>query len=228
MSRSIRVWGVLVAVLVLLTWFSQAGYSFYRQIDTVLFNALNGTLSEGKSLWAAYWAFANTRYFDLTSAVVMLAVLLHLKRFPRFSHRLGPLVYFILLLAGLLVIRVIVHWLVSFSDHSIQSPSVVLDSAIRLHQLYPDWPTKDQSYVSFPGDHAAVSMLWFFLVMFEGRRGVRWVAVILLCFVIPPRLVAGAHWLSDDVIGGGSIVAFTLLLCYRTAWLDGLFKNLRR
>ena len=76
---------------------------------------------------------------------------------------------------------------------------------------------KDRSSRSFPGDHASVLLLWtVFLSLFA--RGKRLLLVWLTgTLLILPRLVAGAHWLSDNLAGGGFVVMQTLAWGYYTA-----------
>lgn len=76
---------------------------------------------------------------------------------------------------------------------------------------------KDRSSRSFPGDHASVLLLWTaFLSLFT--RGKRLLLVWLTgIFLLLPRLVAGAHWLSDNLVGGGFVVMQTLAWGYYTA-----------
>src|SRR5699024_7121806 len=56
--------------------------------------------------------------------------------------------------------------------------------------------------VSFPGDHATVVSTFVFLlwVLAGWRYGLA--ASVIAIIACMPRLVAGAHWLTDDVVGG--------------------------
>src|SRR5699024_3876990 len=61
---------------------------------------------------------------------------------------------------------------------------------------------KDSSTVSFPGDHATVvaTFIYLFWALAGWRYGL--VASVIAVVASMPRLVAGAHWLTDDVVGG--------------------------
>jgi membrane-associated phospholipid phosphatase len=116
---------------------------------------LNGTLAWGRR-WQTLWAFANQKLFDGFLAVVYAAVCAWycLERAPcaeaggRDPH----------LLALLLVVRYIVGTVMDLLDVRRLSPSRVLEPALMLSQLVPDFAAKDGSSRSFPGDHALVAL----------------------------------------------------------------------
>jgi membrane-associated phospholipid phosphatase len=94
------------------------------------------------------------------------------------------------------------------------SPSLTIDGAVRLTKMFPDWQAhwylKDSSNQCFPGDHASVLLLWAMLLSLHAR-GRRLLLIWLLTAVFMlPRLVSGAHWASDDFVGGlfVSLIAF--------------------
>lgn len=47
-------------------------------------------------------------------------------------------------------------------------------------------------------------------------------------FFILPRLIAGAHWLSDNLVGGGFVVLQTLAWGYCTVFGDKLYQLLEK
>src|SRR5699024_7766501 len=69
---------------------------------------------------------------------------------------------------------------------------------------------KDSSHQSFPGDHATVVATFVYLLWaFAGRRyGLT--ALLVAIIACMPRLVAGAHWLTDDVVGGLGMACLTV------------------
>jgi membrane-associated phospholipid phosphatase len=115
-----------------------------------------------------------------------------------------------------------------------EGPSLVLDGAVRLGGLFPDWDRfshiKDSSNNSFPGDHASVMVLWaMFLYPFTKllQRVLIWLLTVIFLL---PRLVAGAHWGTDIFIGGVflSLIAFswgfyTPFAACSVRWLERFF-----
>ena len=71
-------------------------------------------------------------------------------------------------------------------------------------------------------------LLWvaFLSVFSKGKQRV------LVCltglFFILPRLIAGAHWLSDNLVGGGFVVLQTLAWGYCSIFGDKLYQLLER
>ena len=110
-----------------------------------------------------------------------------------------------------------------------QSPSLVLSPANRLSELAPHIPAKDGTSNSFPGDHGTIVLCWLGLFILSSRRPLAIGAVALLSVLFMlPRLVAGAHWLSDNLVGSLSITILTLSWCYCTPLLQWLTdKSLR-
>ena len=97
-----------------------------------------------------------------------------------------------------------------------ESPSLAVDGAVRISELFPGWQgllqVKDASNRSFPGDHASVLMLWALFVSAFAAGARRWLAWGLAALFMLPRIVAGAHWLSDVLVGG------TFLALTTVAW----------
>ncbi|MBE8190479.1 MAG: phosphatase PAP2 family protein [Candidatus Thioglobus sp.] len=69
---------------------------------------------------------------------------------------------------------------------------------------------KDSSSESFPGDHATVLLTWLGYCLFFRRNRWSWAAAFLVIFFSLPRLIAGAHWLSDVLVGGLAIALVAL------------------
>jgi membrane-associated phospholipid phosphatase len=96
----------------------------------------------------------------------------------------------------------IVHLI--FSDGRL-SPSLVLEPVYKLTELVPWITAKDASSRSFPGDHATVLLLFsVFMHVFCGKS-YKLLYLLVVIFTLP-RLVSGAHWLTDVLIGGGATV----------------------
>ena len=93
------------------------------------------------------------------------------------------------------------------------SPTLMVDGALRLTEISAI-PTKDSAGDSFPGDHA------LFLMIFAGfalRYLPRWagvVAVVMVPLFSAPRILAGAHWMTDVYVGALclSLICLPLLL----------------
>ncbi len=213
----------LLTLLLLLSWRWAPTAMLWQQLDQQVFFALNGSLPDAPG-WQALWALLNNRLADLLPLAVILASLalpgLGLRRNQ--LHR--ALVGFFLLLVLMLPYREGLHELAALLKWSGLSPSLTLQPAYLLSELVPEIPTKDRAYDSFPGDHATVLWLWAgYLILLQRSWVSLWALLVALAFMLP-RLVGGAHWLTDNLIGGLCIALPTLAWAFASpalGWLDG-------
>jgi len=87
------------------------------------------------------------------------------------------------------------------------SPSMLLDATI-LRDVVPWLRAKAMAKKSFPGGHAITGFL--FMMIIAASTNKRWTiaaAIITIPLLIMPRLVSGAHWLSDIVLGSFLVTA---------------------
>lgn len=196
------IWFHLVALVLILSWLWPFTRELWDQLDEGIFRVLNGSLRFGES-WQYFWALANHRSVDLLSGGLSgLVVLWWLWGRPRevqnkICAALGGLAI------TLLVIPFTAHIIIKFAMHYERySPSLVIDGALRLNELVPSFETKDISIYSFPGDHAFIlCTVALFYWLLAPRKFVVAAWIIAVVFSLP-RLVGGAHWMTDDFIGG--------------------------
>lgn len=204
-------WLHLCALLLLASWLWPTGRGLWDLLDKQAFHLLNGSL-DLHPVWAGFWAITSVRTFDLLAAGLMLLLILRKDWLFSQGERFHALFTFIGLLGALLILRVLFARLVEAYDWQHSSPSLMIDGSLRLSEQFP-WlaehmDLKDASKRSFPGDHASVLMLWGAFLALFARGGKLALVLLLTLFLMLPRLVAGAHWLSDDLVGG---VILTLL-----------------
>ncbi|MFB1011324.1 MAG: phosphatase PAP2 family protein [Thiopseudomonas sp.] len=210
----------LASILLLASWCLPATKALWHVLDVPVFRLLNGSLGHWPA-WDFVWALLSTRVSDLLAAVLMLCSLVIGGLIFEKNMLRRALVSFVALLVFTLVVRTLFTRSIDAAGLQHASPSVFLGDGFSLSQAFP-WmedimEIKDRSSRSFPGDHASVLLLWTaFLSLFT--RGKRLLLVWLTgIFLILPRLVAGAHWLSDNLVGGGFVVMQTLAWGYYTA-----------
>jgi membrane-associated phospholipid phosphatase len=204
----------VVAVVLLASWLWQPTRQLWDLLDIQLFHLLNAPLSTSPA-WAHVWGIGNMRPVDACVGLVMLAVLAKDGWIYSGSQVRRAFYAFLMLLLLLLLIRsgLFVN-LVEKMHWTHPSPSLAVDGAVRLTEMFPDWrehwQMKDSAGQSFPGDHASVVLLWAMLLSAHGRgRKLLAVWVLAVVFMLP-RLVSGAHWVSDALVGGAflSLVTF--------------------
>jgi membrane-associated phospholipid phosphatase len=141
----------------------------------------------------------------------MSFVLLHGRK--KISLRLGG---FVSWFTFTLLIRFCTKFLLGivFEYHR-ASPSCVLSPAVPLAPLFPELQIRDASLVSFPSDHCLILWSWTAFMWRYASRTYGYVALLISLMFATPRLVSGAHWLTDELVGSLVIVAmsFTWLVC---------------
>lgn len=196
----------LLGLILLASWLWPPSRLLWDRLDGAAFHLLNAPLASSAA-WARLWGVSNMRPVDLAVGLVMLGFLIRGNWiFPAGQVRLALYAFVAVLLLSL-VIRVgplnelvkAMHW-----QHA--SPSLTVEGAVRLTELFPawtrDWHMKDSSGRSFPGDHASVLLIWAIFVSFVARGWRLWLVWLLTVLFTLPRLVSGAHWLSDVLVGG--------------------------
>ena len=195
-------WLHVISALLIASWVVPATRSLWDQLDLAAFRALNGLLALGEG-WLVFWAAANNRAVDLVSGSLCAAIILWWvwgeprEVQNRRAAALGALS------VPLLVIPFTTHLLIRLVfEGQRYSPTLVVDDALLFSKLLPDFDTKDISIYSFPGDHSFILFTITFFFWFYAPRKI-FLAMLGLAIVFSlPRLVGGAHWLTDNIIGG--------------------------
>jgi len=184
---------------------------FWDWLDLHSFKFLNGTL-ENRPTWQLFWAFANHKMIDWVEDAVFIgffaAAILQAPKGERI-RRSAQFIFCVIFAA------LIIFWVnrVIFREHleiPRPSPSLVVSPCVRLSDEIPWLRIKDDATASFPGDHATTLVLFAGSYVFFAGRRLGSYAVVYAIFRSLPRLIAGAHWLTDIVIGSGVITLFFL------------------
>lgn len=101
------------------------------------------------------------------------------------------------------------------------SPSLYFPNINRVSELL-HISTKDASKDSFPGDHGMMLLIFSaFMLRYFGKKAFGVALIIVVVFVFP-RVMIGAHWLTDIVVGSLSAVLIGLPWCLMTPLSDRL------
>jgi membrane-associated phospholipid phosphatase len=195
-------------VLIVGSWLLPATRAWWDALDESVFRALNGSLESGES-WQTFWAWANWRMADAVPALFMLALVVWwLIEGGRkvLGRRIAAFVAFAF---ALLLMRDLTGTLLEDGmEWRRRSPTLLLPDVFLLSTLVPHVDAKDISGKSFPGDHAfALIAVAVFLWHQAGKRRGLFALLILTPFMLP-RLVGGAHWLTDILVGSVCMVLF--------------------
>jgi putative membrane protein len=196
-----------VALALYLSWFvwptTRAGWDV---VDYGFFHAANAAL-HASDVWVGIVAIINNRTFDTVQALCFTALFAIYIRAgaasaqPDGNSRMLERMAQCVLLA--IMILIVAQLSRVYADYGRASPTMAIEGAFRVTEAV-DWvKTKDSSGNSFPGDHGMVSLMFaLFLWKMGGvRLGLLAVPVFLLATL--PRTLAGAHWVTDTLVGGG-------------------------
>ena len=200
-----------IATLAVCGWVLPASRALWDAWDMNAFYFFNGWLAAGEGM-QIFWAILSTRTFDMLSQVTLVLLFIHFIRaggkadiFRRLSVAL------FILITGLIFIQLQKHFALPR-----YSPSLTLTPVLDLNLLVPWLSAKVGAKDTFPSDHGTgmfiiTSFLWFF----AGRRYGLPAALLTVLFCLP-RLVAGAHWLSDILVGSFTVSVMAYALCLAT------------
>ena len=185
----------LIGGLIALSWATLPGHGPWDRWDLATFQLVNGWLGES-ARWADLVAITNNRLFDLVALGCMGLILATCFFRAQGDTRRRLVAMGIVMLLGALAINQLGHLL----PISRPSPTLMVDGALRLTEL-STIPTKDSAGDSFPGDHALFLMIFAgFALRYLPRRAAV-VAVLMVPLFSAPRILAGAHWLTDVYVG---------------------------
>ncbi|GEM_PF-435063 len=212
-----------LAALLLMSWFFDPSHLWWLAADKATFWFFNDSLRSGSDAWRMLWAVTNHRLFDLVSALAFVGV------FALSARRLGPnkWVWHI----SILTLTILAAFIGTRIGHLLPveraSGSVVFGDTYRLSE-WANFKTKDLAYSTFPGDHGMIAFIAVaFTVHYLDRR--YWFASILAAVVMTlPRIVGGAHWLSDELIGAGFVALIVASWLFCTPLAEFLLCRIER
>ena len=207
----------LAASILVLSFFWPPTRACWDVIDIAFFKLINGSL-EGHFGLQRFWALANHRKVDWLEDLVFITFFLVAIRAAPKALRLKRAAQFLFLIFYAALIIYSVNALFFRDNYRIHrpSPTLVLPSSVRIAQTVPHLHIKDATSTSFPGDHATTLLLFAGgYALYSGRKLGTYAAIYAI-FRCMPRMIAGAHWISDIIVGSGAITLCFLGLAFCT------------
>lgn len=209
-KKSFLIWN-LIAFFLLSSFFSPLTQPFWSTIDLYIFRLLNGSL-KGSPNWQAFFALANHKSADWIEDIFILgfySIAIYKTNPKKRKYRILQFIFCICLTALTITIinRILFQDILNLKRNS---PSRTLLDFLNISHCITWISFKVKTTRSFPADHATMALMIFvsYAYFVRGKLGVLAIFYgILLCL---PRLFVGAHWVSDVIIGSGSIVIFSL------------------
>ncbi|MBZ9557827.1 MULTISPECIES: phosphatase PAP2 family protein [unclassified Modicisalibacter] len=194
----------------LLSW-ALPGFTLWTHLDDGVFWFFNHTINAGNPHWDAVLAALNNRKYDALIMLAMLAIMAWASKRDRQGGWRRWLGIGLTMLVTAALINEFVRHLVPYAH---PSPTVAFPDA-SLVSRFVHFATKDQAGNSFPGDHGIMAMIFAGFMLSFGDRVTRIASLILVVCAVTPRIMVGAHWLSDVLVGSLSIALLLLpwVLC---------------
>jgi len=227
MNESIKTWNwkkliichILIAFL-LITFFWPSTRTYWESLDIAFFRLINETLRDSTFL-QNFWALANHKKADWLEDICIFAFFYSwIRSRPKSERPLRAAEFIFCILYSAMVILLVNHLVFrQLVEVFRASPSIALEDTIRLSKKLRWLSIKDSSPKCFPADHGTTAILFAALHGFFTNRKRAVLGWLYAAFLCMPRMITGAHWLSDIIVGSGSIVLFFL------SW--GLFTPIR-
>ena len=202
----------LIIAILYLTWLIPPFSAAWQWIDVKAYPLLASLLTPNPTI-RGFWAICNSPWIDWFHDIIIASFLIYyIFKGPKLK-RLANVLTAILFAALIITVVNRVHP----TRVQRKSPTKVYKwTAPRLSKEVTWVKVKDKSSASFPSDHAVTALLFvgIIFILMGPRMGL--LASYYGIFFILPRLVVGAHWLSDIFVGSASIALFALSWFYGT------------
>lgn len=190
----------LLGLILFFSWYLLPQHGFWYLIDTKIYFFFNH-LMQSHYNFALLVAITNICGFDTVSLLVMGALYYSYWRHENAAGKRKMLAIGITMLLTAVVVNQLGHQI----PVSHPSPSFTFAHAARASEI-TGIHTKDGTNDSFPGDHGMMLIIFAcFMWRYFGMKAFLQSLLIVILFS-QPRLMSGAHWLSDITIGSVSVV----------------------
>lgn len=199
------------------SWYIPVNHGFWFPLDSSLFHFFNqGLVKSDAFLWLV--AITNNRAFDGFSLLAMGCLMLSFWLKEDDTGRRRILIIGLVMLLAAVIINQLAQHLMPVKR---ASPSLSFPNIYRVSELL-HIPTKDASKDSFPGDHGMMLLIFSgFMLRYFGKKAFAIALLIVVIFAFP-RVMIGAHWLTDIVVGSLSAVLIGLPWVLMTPLSDRL------
>lgn len=208
---------LLLGTIILGSWICPVSRIGWDAVDRAVFFYLNGSVAT-PSLWSHFWAVLNSRIMDLVPLLLLLPFLVVPDLVIDRNRRITACCHLFIILIIMLIVRFSFEQITDILHWRGFSPTLTLQPAHLLSDMYPALNPKDTSNQSFPGDHSGVLMIVASFLLLQGINRWNWFITGVAVFFMLPRLIAGAHWFTDVAVGGLFIASISMAAGFFTPW----------
>ncbi|MBW1983923.1 MAG: hypothetical protein JRI53_04325 [Deltaproteobacteria bacterium] len=202
----------LLAAFFLISWLCPTTRVWWDFIDFSTFIFFNDSLKTGKG-WQTFWAMCNWRLSDVPQFILIFGIALYwITKQDKESAKQRIIEYFIFIFLCFFV-NFLFKAILAFLDYRRLSPTKVIHDAFRLSNTITWLITKDSSNTTFPGDHGFVLICASVFYWLKGGCRLGFISSILFVPFLFPRLVVGAHW-ATDILVGSIFMSLITIGCY--------------
>jgi len=197
-----------LVILCLLLWFLPITHNICEHLDIELAYALNHSLLFGRA-WQLLWGYLNHPNENWMNIIFMFTInMLGIFTIPK-NQRLRAIALVIYCWITFQICLLVTHKIFAdWIEVQRNSPSLSIEPWNILSELLNIPNIKVYSHSSFPAGHALVLVFWLKFIELYANTKVQILAAITAVMLTLPRLISGAHWISD--------IIFTI--CYSLFW----------
>ena len=202
----------ILGALLFLSWLVPENHGFWFNIDKNIFYFFNNMLTESKA-FMYFVSFINLRGFDIIAFIGMLIIF-----YDYFSKKdLQGKRFLFCVGITMLLTAILVKQVLAFFPIDRTSPTIFFKETmhlpVNLISELSGWNTKCRSSDCFPGDHGIMLLIFSsYMWRYCNFEAFKKCLIVFIIFSLP-RIMGGAHWFTDVVVGSTST---NLLL---TSWI---------
>lgn len=190
------------------SWLIPGEYGFWFTIDANVFFFFNHLLGQSKAFLYLV-AFTNLRPFDAVAFLFMLGIFYYYYRQQDAKGKRWMVCIGLTMLVTAVIAKQF-DMLLGFERPSATKFFTLQGFPVLRVSELTGWPAKDWSSTSFPGDHGMMLLIFtFYMLRYFGKKAFAASLLVVVIFSLP-RIMSGAHWLTDVVVGAGSICSIVL------------------
>ena len=216
----------VLGIALFLSWDLPPLHGFWYVPDCDIFFLFNHWIATSEA-FCYFVAFTNLRPFDAVAFLFMLGIFCYHYRRQDANGRRWMIAMGLTMVVAIIIEK---QFDMAMNFHRPSPTKYFLDAGVPVVKVseLTGWPAKDYAGASFPGDHGMMLLIFTcFMLRYFGKKTFFACLAVFVAFSLP-RMMSGAHWMTDVVEGAGSIACVVLswmLLTPMSDWIIGWFMK---